>query len=64
MISLNESCNCRMDSWQRSPTCSVGNTSKNGWNTTLVHYYIDGWNLMRFQLNQTIHAMYKDYQPE
>jgi hypothetical protein len=64
MISLNESCNCRMDNWQSSPTCSVGNTSKSGWNTPLVHYCIDGWDLMLFQLSQTIHAMYKDHQAE
>jgi len=64
MISLNESCNCRLDNWQSSPTCSVGNTSKSGWNTPLDHYCIDGWDLIIFQLNQTIHAMYKDYQAE
>jgi len=64
MISLNESCNCRLDNWQSSPTCSVGNTSKSGWNTPLDHYCIDGWDLILFQLNQTIHAMYKDYQAE
>ena len=61
MISLSESCDCRMDYWQSSPTCSVGNTSKIGWNTHLVHYCIDGWDLILFHLNQTIHAMYKDY---
>ena len=61
MISLSESCDCRMDYWQSSPTCSVGNTSKIGWNTPLVHYCIDGWDLILFHLNQTIHAMYKDY---
>jgi len=64
MISLNESSNCRMGNWQSSPTCSVGNTSISGWNTPLDHYCIDGWDLILFQLNQTIHAMYKDYQAE
>jgi hypothetical protein len=53
-----------MDNWQSSPTCSVGNTSKSDWNTPLVHYCIDDWELILFQLNQTIHAMYKAYQAE
>ena len=52
MISLSESCDCRMDYWQSSPTCSVGNTSKIGWNTHLAHYCIDGWDLILFHLNQ------------